>query len=96
VRAIDPGTGGRDAYGAEVTVVAGGARWQRLVQAGHSYLASSDPRAHFGLGAHAHVERIEVVWPDGSEETFAATGIDRAITLRRGAGTPRPGGEEAR
>src|SRR5438034_2332005 len=50
VRAIDPGLGGRDAYGAEITVRAGARRWWRLVQPGYSFLVSNDPRVHFGLG----------------------------------------------
>src|SRR5439155_2235365 len=50
VRAIDPRLGGRDAYGAEITVRAGTRRWWRLVQPGYSFLVSNDPRVHFGLG----------------------------------------------
>src|SRR5262249_21154790 len=48
VRAIDPSLK-RDAYGAEVTVRAGGRRWVRWINPGYSYLCSNDPRAHFGL-----------------------------------------------
>jgi hypothetical protein len=84
VQAVDPALGGRDAYGAEITAVAGERRWTRLVQAAHSYLSSSDPRVHFGLGAAARVDRIEVVWPDGSEEVFPGIDADRIVVLRRG------------
>jgi hypothetical protein len=38
VRALDPALGGRDAYGAEVVVQAGGRRWKRWVNPGGSYL----------------------------------------------------------
>jgi hypothetical protein len=91
VRAVDPTLGGRDAYGAEITVRAGDRRWRRLIQPGHSYLCSSDHRAHFGLGAVERVDAIEVVWPDGSAETFPAQAVDQVIVLAKGRGRPELG-----
>ncbi len=44
VRAIDPALGGRDALGAEITVVADGRRWLGWINAASSYLCSNDPR----------------------------------------------------
>ena len=86
VRAVDPALGGRDAYGAEIVVTAGGRRFWRLVQPGYSYLCSNDPRAHFGLGAATEYDGIEVVWPDGNAEKFPAGAADRLLTLSKGAG----------
>src|SRR5205807_4337739 len=85
VRAVDPALR-RDAYGAEVRVHAGGARWVRWINPGNSYLCSSDPRAHFGLGAAASVDAIEVVWPDGKAEAFAGRPADQVVVLRKGEG----------
>jgi hypothetical protein len=48
VRVIDHG---REAYGAEVSVTAGGRRHWRLANPASSYLCSNDPRVHFGLGS---------------------------------------------
>jgi hypothetical protein len=86
VRAVEPALGGRDAYGAEVSVVVANQRWRRWIQPGSSYLVSNDPRAHIGLGAAARVDRIEVQWPNGDAENFAGVEADRTITLRHGAG----------
>ncbi len=86
VRAIEPALGGRDALGAIVTLVAGQQRRLRLVNAGGSYLASSDPRVHFGLGELAAVDSFEVVWPDGSDEAFDGGPVDRFVTLEHGRG----------
>jgi len=86
VRAVDPALGGRDAYGAEVVVIAGSRRFWRLVQPGYSYLCSNDPRAHFGLGTATGFDGIEVVWPDGTAEQFSAGAADRLLTLSKGSG----------
>jgi hypothetical protein len=88
VRASDPALGGREAYGAEVRVRAGSRQWWRLVNPAFSYLCSNDSRAHFGLGSATTVDSIEVLWPDGSEETFPGGAADRFLILRKGAGTP--------
>ncbi|HKQ36806.1 MAG TPA: CRTAC1 family protein, partial [Verrucomicrobiae bacterium] len=84
VRAIDPASGGRDAYGAEITVSAEAKTWKRLIQPSYSFLVSNDPRAHFGLGAATAVAGIEVIWPDGTSETFPGGQADRLLILRKG------------
>ena len=86
VRAVDPGLR-RDAYGALITVRAGGRRWVRHLNPGSSYLSSNDPRLHFGFGAVDRVDALEVVWPDGDEELFAGTKADRLVVVSKGKGT---------
>jgi hypothetical protein len=90
VQAIDPALGGRDAYGAEVVVEAGKRTWLGWINPAGSYLCSSDPRAHFGLGAAEQVDAIRVTWPDGARETFAGTRCDQVLLLRKGEGQPSP------
>lgn len=89
VRAIDPALN-RDAYGAELTVLAGGQRWTRWMNPGYSYVCSNDPRAHVGLGAADRVDEFRIVWPDGTEERFDGIPSDRSITLKKGNGRPIP------
>ena len=86
VRAIDPRYGERDAYGAVITVFAGDKRWERDINPGTSYLSSSDPRAHFGIGKAEKVDKIEVLWPDGVKETFPGCVVTARLILRRGEG----------
>jgi len=85
VRALDPRYH-RDAIGARVTVICGAKRFVRSVVAGFSYLSSSEPVAHFGLGPIERVDAIEVRWPDGRVERFPGGEPDRAVTLVRGEG----------
>lgn len=87
LRAVLPELGGRDAYGAEIVIEAGGRRWWRIVQPGSSYLVSNDPRVQVGLGKVANVGRIHVVWPDGSEENFPGGPVDRFVVLQKGSGS---------
>jgi enediyne biosynthesis protein E4 len=88
VRAFDPRLN-RDAYGAEVVVEAAGRRWLRIINPGDSYQSSSDPRAHFGLGAAARFDAIHVLWPDGLAEVFPGGDADRVLPLERGKGQPK-------
>jgi hypothetical protein len=85
VRAFDPELT-RDAYGAKVTVRAGGRSWVGLVNPAQSYVCSGDPRVHFGLGAAERVDGITVRWPDGLSEKFPGGAADRPLELRRGEG----------
>jgi hypothetical protein len=85
VRAVDA-VCRRDAYGAQITVVAGQRRWVSWINPGQSYLSSHDPRAHFGLGSVDMIDSIVLLWPDGTEETFPGTNVDRVLLLEKGQG----------
>jgi hypothetical protein len=86
IRAIEPALGERDAYGALVTVHAGGRQWVRAVNPAFSFLSSNDPRVHFGLGQIERVDRISVTWADGTQELFDGCGVDQHLVVRRGEG----------
>jgi len=87
LRLLDPAHR-RDAYGAELIVVAGDHRYYRILNPASSFLASHDPRVHVGLAEKSY-DRIEIRWPDGSLqwEHHAGGAVDRSVTLRRGSGT---------
>jgi len=86
VRAL---TGPRDAIAATVRLVTGERSFLGLVLPGASYISSSDPRVHFGLGSIQRIDSIEVRWPDGSRESFAGSEVDRQVVLRQGTGVIR-------
>ena len=77
---------GVDAYGAVVSAVVGGQRRSREVDPEGSYLASSDPRPHFGLGAEAGVGDVRVRWVSGTLESFGDFANGQTVTLREGTG----------
>jgi enediyne biosynthesis protein E4 len=76
----------RDGIGAGVRVFAAGKTWVQEVRSGSSYLSSSDLRLHFGLGAAAKIDRVEVDWPSGRKESFPAPEVDRIVDLTEGTG----------
>ena len=61
---------GRDAHGAVVSAQIGAVRQFRRVAPEGSYLASSDPRVHFGLGSETEIGDVTVRWPTGETESF--------------------------
>jgi len=85
VSAIE-GAPARPAIGAVVTLEAGERTWSRSVRRGGSYLSSSPPEAHFGLGEVEGYDTIEVRWPDGSLESFAGGATNRKVLITRGEG----------
>ena len=78
---------GSDVPAAIVAVTVGEARLRRDVQPSASYLASSAPSAHFGLGEYAEARDVAVIWPGGAREAFGDFAAGRTHTLREGDGT---------
>lgn len=80
-------TDNRDGLGARVALLRKSAEplWRRVHTDG-SYLASSDPRVHFGLSKDTSVESIRVIWPSGSKETWSRVRIDALNVLKQGTG----------
>jgi hypothetical protein len=76
----------RNAIGARVLIVAGGATLVREVQGGGSYYSQNDLRVHAGLGDATKVDRVEVRWPSGNEEVFRDVPTRRIVTLVEGKG----------
>ncbi len=79
----------RSAIGARVRLVAGGATRVDEVRGGGSYNSQNDLRVHFGLGAVARVDRLEVRWPNGLEEHWTDVAVDRILHLQGRDGPPR-------
>lgn len=72
----------REAIGAHVIVTAGDRALQQQVGQfeGSSY-SQGHYRLYFGLGAADRVDRIEVLWPDGTRTTRENVSPDRLLTI---------------
>jgi hypothetical protein len=76
----------RDGIGAKVRVVAGDLVQFDEVRSGGSYLSSNDLRLHFGLGAAASADRIEIEWPSGQKDVVEHAAAGRILTITEGKG----------
>jgi len=71
----------RDGVGANVKVVAGDLTRVDEVHSGRGYQSHYGSRLHIGLGAHDHVDRIEVRWIGGSTDVFEDIEVDQLLTI---------------
>src|SRR5580698_637456 len=75
----------RDGIGAVIKVVTPqGSQWVTVTTAG-SYLSSSDPRAHFGLGSSQSAQSIEIHWPSGIIQVLTNVPGDRIVRVEESA-----------
>ncbi len=71
----------RDGIGAVIKLTtAGGSQWA-TVTTSSSYLSSSDPRVHFGMGSSAIASSIEIRWPSGIVQTLTNVEGNRQIQI---------------
>ena len=71
----------RFAYGAQLRAKTGEHIWTGQVSPASSYLSSSDPRIHWGLGTTDALDTLEIRWPDGKKETLHNVAGNRIVTI---------------
>src|SRR5262249_30198932 len=71
------------AYGAVVDSRSGPTRCLREVSPASSYLSSSDPRIHIGLGPVARLDALTICWPDGSRQDVPPPPADRIVDIQQ-------------
>ena len=81
-----------DGLGAVVTATIGDKTQRQRVRTGSSYLSHSDPVLHFGIGAAKKIDRMEIRWPDGSEEALEDLAAGFYYRLEQGKGIVRTEG----
>ena len=67
-------------------------RYSREMRVSSGYLSSLPARVHFGLGSAsgAEVQRLEVVWPDGSRSRIDRPPVGAVLEIRRPVADPQP------
>ena len=72
------------AIGARVRVVAGGVTQNRWIVAGGTSLGYGPPNeAHFGLGENETIDRIDVIWPDGTVTRHTEVDSNQRVWVAR-------------
>lgn len=91
VRLVGDGqTSNRDAIGARVLVWPADAAarpWVKTVRAGDGFLAQSSKWLHFGLGDTDKIDRVEVRWPGGNDDTVVDVQVDGRYEIQQGNAT---------
>lgn len=72
----------RSAIGARLRVVTGSRVRVREVGAQGPYLSQNSRVQHFGLGEHATIDKLKVVWPSGHRQVEVDIPADQTIDLR--------------
>ncbi len=71
---------------ARVKLTAGDLTLYDQRKGGMSYQSAQDPRLHFGLGARASVDALEIIWPSGVVTKLADIKSDQIIAVKEGEG----------
>jgi len=69
----------RCGIGTRICLTAGGLVQIAEVKSGSSYLSTSDPRVHFGLGAETEAAKVEIRWPSGRVQVLTGIKADQLL-----------------
>ncbi len=69
------------AYGAHLTAKSGKQTWVAEVSPASSYLSSSDPRIHWGLGLVTKLDKLTIHWPNGKTQTLKDVKGDQILKV---------------
>ena len=95
VKLVGPGSNFA-ALGGTIRLHAGGITQTRTVGPAHGYLSQSELPVTFGLGLTDKIERLEITWPDGTQQSVAAPqanalhSISQAAPAETGAAPSNP------
>lgn len=71
------------AYGAALTAKTGDQTWVGVVSPASSYLSSSDPRIHWGLGEATRLDELTIRWPNGKTQTLRDVKADQILKVQQ-------------
>jgi len=74
------------ALGATVTVTAGEKKQVLLNQVTMGYLSNNEPRLHIGLGKQKSIDKLEIKWPNGTQEVYENIKSNQYLTIVKGKG----------
>ncbi len=75
----------RDAIGATVTAHVGSRTLMRQLMAGNGFQCSNQKVVHFGIDRASQIDKLDVRWPSGLQQTFENVAVDREVFLIEGA-----------
>jgi hypothetical protein len=88
---IPVGTGHNlSAVGARFTLYTQGGtlKQTRYIKAEANAAGHGEMRANFGIGINTSIDRVDVLWPDGTSATYTGLAVDRYWTVKQGSTIP--------
>jgi hypothetical protein len=76
----------RDGVGSSLKLTAGDFVRIEQSKGGTSYMSSSDPRIHFGLGKRTKIDSLVVSWPSGQIDKLVNVPVDQIMAIKEGIG----------
>src|ERR1700722_13173488 len=71
------------ALNARIRLTTGKEKQMGEIRSGGSYLSQNDLRLHFGLGDAGHLDKVEVLWPNGKAQVFEDVAVDCFYHLKQ-------------
>ncbi len=78
----------RDGVGAKLELTTQAGRQSAWRTGGGSFLSTSDPRLHFGLGKEDRAQSLVVRWPSGQVDRFENLAAGKIYRIQEGSKTP--------
>jgi hypothetical protein len=93
--ALEGSPNNRLALNARIRLTTGTQQQLQEIRSGGSYLSQNDLHLHFGLGKARTIDKVEVIWPNGSTQTFTNLQPDHFYSLKQNGNlvlsdAPRP------
>jgi len=82
--------GGKSPVGVRATLRYDGLTTTRQIVTGDSHRSQHSNTIHFGLGEANRVDRVEILWPDGSSVTVREPEVDQCHLIHAPATLPTP------
>jgi hypothetical protein len=77
------------AIGSKLILTAGGQKQHVYFTPYRGYMSTMDDWAHFGLGSAAHVDSLEIEWPDGRYQLLTNLAADQRLVVKKADATEK-------
>jgi cytochrome c peroxidase len=77
------------AIGAKITLETDDTTQYKEVRIENNYLSQNPLESHFGLGSNKRINKISIIWPDGSTQEIINPEINRMHLIKKGATFPQ-------
>ena len=74
----------RDGFGATVSITAGPVKDKQALISGQGYFSANAKEIYFGLGSIDTIEKIDVSWPSGIDQTFENIPANQTVYIIEG------------